>query len=93
MLQYNGDDTLIYMYPEKRSRTLRDHYAINFKTLEQDGLLLHSEGVQGDVVTLELKRGRLYLHISLGKTADTYTGIPLWEWLIGRHFEIFRIQQ
>uniref|UniRef100_A0A8C5FRJ3 Contactin associated protein 1 n=1 Tax=Gadus morhua TaxID=8049 RepID=A0A8C5FRJ3_GADMO len=52
----------------KRSRTLRDHYAINFKTLEQDGLLLHSEGVQGDVVTLELKRGRLYLHISLGSS-------------------------
>ncbi|KAG7256119.1 hypothetical protein CRUP_008194 [Coryphaenoides rupestris] len=66
VLQYNGDDTVIYMFPEKRSHTLRDHYAINFKTLEQDGLLLHSEGVQGDMVTLELKRGRLYLHISLG---------------------------
>jgi len=67
VLQYNGDDTVIYMFPEQRSRTLRDHYAINFKTLEQDGLLLHSEGVQGDVVTLELKRGRLHLHISLGE--------------------------
>ena len=73
MLQYNGDDTVVYMFPEKRSRTLRDHYAINFKTLEQDGLLLHSEGVQGDVVTLELKRGRLYLHIGLGKKTAVHT--------------------
>ncbi|XP_071386578.1 contactin-associated protein 1 [Centroberyx affinis] len=68
VLQYNGDDTVVYMYPEKRSRTLQDHYAINFKTLEQDGLLLHSEGVQGDLFTLELKKGRLYLHISLGSS-------------------------
>lgn len=67
VLQYNGDDSVIYMYPEKRSRTLQDHIALNFKTLEQDGLLLHSEGIQGDVFTLELKKGRLYLHISLGE--------------------------
>lgn len=60
---------MVYMYPEKRSRTLYDHIAINFKTLEQDGLLLHSEGIQGDVLTLELKRGRLYLHISLGEAS------------------------
>lgn len=66
VLQYNGDDSVVYMYPGKRSRTLEDHIGINFKTLEQDGLLLHSEGIQGDLFTLELKRGRLYLHISLG---------------------------
>lgn len=66
VLQYNGDDSVVYMYPGKRSRTQSDHIAINFKTLEQDGLLLHSEGVQGDLFTLQLKKGRLYLHISLG---------------------------
>uniref|UniRef100_A0A3B3V1K8 Contactin associated protein 1 n=1 Tax=Poecilia latipinna TaxID=48699 RepID=A0A3B3V1K8_9TELE len=65
VLQYNGDDSVVYTYPGKRSRTLHDHIAINFKTLEQDGLLLHSEGIQGDLLTLELKKGRLYLHISL----------------------------
>lgn len=60
---------MVYKYPEKKSRTLQDHIAINFKTLEQDGLLLHSEGIQGDLFTLELKKGRLYLHISLGTTS------------------------
>lgn len=69
MLQYNGDDSVVYKYPEKKSRTLQDHIAINFKTLEQDGLLLHSEGIQGDLFTVELKKGRLYLHISLGTTS------------------------
>lgn len=70
VLQYNGDDSVVYTYPEKRSRTLQDHIAINFKTLEQDGLLLHSEGIQGDLFTLELKRGSLYLHISLGTAKE-----------------------
>uniref|UniRef100_A0A3B5MS93 Contactin associated protein 1 n=1 Tax=Xiphophorus couchianus TaxID=32473 RepID=A0A3B5MS93_9TELE len=74
VLQYNGDDAVVYTYPGKRSRTLVDHIAINFKTLEQDGLLLHSEGIQGDLLTLELKKGRLYLHISLSSIIHKVDG-------------------
>uniref|UniRef100_A0A3Q2Y8E5 Contactin associated protein 1 n=1 Tax=Hippocampus comes TaxID=109280 RepID=A0A3Q2Y8E5_HIPCM len=74
VLQYNGDDSVVYTYPGKRSRTLNDHIAINFKTLEQDGVLLHSDGVQGDLFTLELKRGRLYLHISLSSVIHKTDG-------------------
>uniref|UniRef100_A0A3Q2QC39 Contactin associated protein 1 n=1 Tax=Fundulus heteroclitus TaxID=8078 RepID=A0A3Q2QC39_FUNHE len=74
VLQYNGDDAVVYTYPGKRSRTLQDHIAINFKTLEQDGLLLHSEGIQGDLFTLELKKGRLYLHISLSSVIHKVDG-------------------
>lgn len=69
VMQMNGDDSVVYQFPGQRFRTLQDHFALNFKTLEQDGLLLHSEGVQGDLITLELKKGRLYLTISLGSSA------------------------
>jgi len=65
-MQFEGDDMVAYSFPRGRMRTLQDHYALNFKTLEKDGILLHSDGLQGDSVTLELKTGRLYLHISLG---------------------------
>lgn len=65
-MQFEGDDMVAYSFPRGRMRTLQDHYALNFKTLEKDGILLHSEGLQGDSITLELKTGRLYLHISLG---------------------------
>ncbi len=65
-MQFEGDDMVAYSFPQGRMRTLQDHYALNFKTLEKDGILLHSEGLQGDSITLELKTGRLYLHISLG---------------------------
>lgn len=67
VMQMNGDDSVAYMFPGKRFRTLQDHFAVNFKTLEQDGLLLHSEGVQGDILTLELRKGRLVLTIGLGR--------------------------
>ncbi|KAJ8414416.1 hypothetical protein AAFF_G00052860 [Aldrovandia affinis] len=68
VMSYNGDDMVAYTFPRKKSHTLKDHIALNFKTLERDGVLLHSEGLQGDVLTLELKNGRLYLHISLGSS-------------------------
>ena len=66
-MQMNGDDSVAFMFPGKRFRTLQDHFAVNFKTLEQDGLLLHSEGVQGDILSLELRKGRLVLTIGLGR--------------------------
>lgn len=71
-MQMNGDDSVAYMFPGKRFRTLQDHFAVNFKTLEQDGLLLHSEGVQGDILTLELRKGRLVLTIGLGRSWNAW---------------------
>uniref|UniRef100_A0A8C9SE22 Contactin associated protein 1 n=1 Tax=Scleropages formosus TaxID=113540 RepID=A0A8C9SE22_SCLFO len=68
VMSYGGNDMLAYKFPRARHHTPKDHIALNFKTLERDGLLLHSEGLQGDVLTLELKNSRLYLHISLGSS-------------------------
>lgn len=64
-----------YSLPGGSLRTLQDHYALNFKTLEKDGVLLYSEGIQGDSVLLELKTGRLYLHMSLGKERSKATAM------------------
>ncbi|XP_048870641.1 contactin-associated protein 1-like isoform X1 [Brienomyrus brachyistius] len=68
VMSYDGNDMVAYQFPRQRYRTLKDHIALNFKTLERDGVLLHSEGLQGDVLILELKNARLYLHISLGSS-------------------------
>lgn len=64
-----------YSFPGGSLRSLQDHYALNFKTLEKDGVLLYSEGIQGDLIMLELKTGRLYLHISLGKERSRATNV------------------
>ncbi|KAK1797962.1 hypothetical protein P4O66_000723 [Electrophorus voltai] len=68
VVHFEGNDMLAYSFPGGRMHTMQDHYAVNFKTLEKDGVLLHSQGLQGDLVTLELKTGRLYLHMSLGSS-------------------------
>lgn len=67
-----------YSLPGGSLRTLQDHFALNFKTLEKDGVLLYSEGIQGDLVLLELKTGRLYLHMSLGNQRPSATCIQVW---------------
>lgn len=74
-MHFEGDDMVAYSLPGGKLRTLQDHYALNFKTLEKDGVLLYSEGIQGDSVMLELNTGRLYLHMSLGKEKSRAIGV------------------
>lgn len=47
-------------------RILKDLISLKFKTTQGDGVLLHGEGQQGDYITLELKRAKLWLQINLG---------------------------
>uniref|UniRef100_A0A4W3ICD0 Contactin associated protein 1 n=1 Tax=Callorhinchus milii TaxID=7868 RepID=A0A4W3ICD0_CALMI len=66
---FDGNSTLSYKFGNSQStHTLRDSISFNFKTLETDGLLLHSEGKEGDYITVELERARLLFHINLGSS-------------------------
>jgi len=67
VLYFDGDDAISYRFRAKRISTLEDDISFNFKTLEQDGVLMHGEGSQGDFITVELKQAQLLLHISLGE--------------------------
>ncbi|GAB1600199.1 neurexin-4-like [Argonauta hians] len=48
--------------------TEEDLLRIHFRTSKPDGLLFYTNGNQGDYLSIELKRGYLYLHIDLGST-------------------------
>lgn len=67
VLYFDGDDAISYRFRAKRISTMEDDISFNFKTLEQDGVLMHGEGAQGDYITVELKQAQLFLHISLGE--------------------------
>uniref|UniRef100_A0A8B9F3E8 Contactin associated protein 1 n=1 Tax=Amazona collaria TaxID=241587 RepID=A0A8B9F3E8_9PSIT len=71
VLYFDGDDAISYRFRAKRISTMEDDISFNFKTLEQDGVLMHGEGAQGDYITVELKQAQLFLHISLGHTTVT----------------------
>ncbi|KAJ8377239.1 hypothetical protein AAFF_G00264670 [Aldrovandia affinis] len=78
VMPYSGDDVMSYLFPHGTSRTLRDDMALSFRTLERDGVLLHSRGAQGDLLTVELRNGRIHLHISLGgKSSDVEFRVEL----------------
>lgn len=47
--------------------TLKDVISLKFKSIQGDGVLFHGEGQRGDHITLELQKGRLALHLNLGK--------------------------
>ncbi len=52
---------------EQHVQTRADHLKMRFKTNEDDGLLFFADSNQGDYIMLEMMKGRLYLHIDLGK--------------------------
>ncbi|XP_010224076.1 PREDICTED: contactin-associated protein 1-like, partial [Tinamus guttatus] len=68
VLYFDGDDAISYRFRAKRISTMEDDISFNFKTVEQNGVLMHGEGAQGDYITLELKQAQLLLHISLGSS-------------------------
>lgn len=47
-------------------KTLKDVISLKFKTSESEGVIFHGEGQQGDYITLELKKAKLFLNLNLG---------------------------
>lgn len=47
--------------------TFKDVVSLKFKSMQGDGVLFHGEGQRGDYITLELQKGKLSLHLNLGK--------------------------
>ncbi|KAM8793234.1 contactin-associated protein-like 4 [Eudromia elegans] len=63
---FDGKSCLIYRSNQKLMSALKDVISLKFKTMRSDGILLHREGQNGDRITLELIKGKLYLLINLG---------------------------
>uniref|UniRef100_A0A8C6YVP5 Contactin associated protein 1 n=1 Tax=Nothoprocta perdicaria TaxID=30464 RepID=A0A8C6YVP5_NOTPE len=80
VLYFDGDDAISYRFRAKRISTMEDDISFNFKTVEQDGVLMHGEGAQGDYITLELKQAQLFLHISLAAPCTPPRATPRWPW-------------
>lgn len=64
---FDGRSSLLYRFNQKLMSTLKDVISLKFKSMQGDGVLFHGEGQRGDHITLELQRGRLALHLNLGR--------------------------
>ncbi|KAL2097006.1 hypothetical protein ACEWY4_006213 [Coilia grayii] len=66
VISFDGQGVMSYRFRAKKMRILKDLISLKFRTTKGDGVLLHGEGQQGDYITLELKRAKLWLQINLG---------------------------
>ncbi|NXE15345.1 CNTP4 protein, partial [Lophotis ruficrista] len=68
VIGFDGKSYLIYTFNKRLMKTLKDVISLKFKTMQSHGILLHREGQNGDHLTLELIKGKLFLLINLGDT-------------------------
>ncbi|KAF6287812.1 hypothetical protein mRhiFer1_003118 [Rhinolophus ferrumequinum] len=79
VLDLDGKSSLLYRFDQKSLSPIKDIISLQFKTMQSDGILLHRKGQNGDHITLELRRGKLFLLINSGdtKVPSTHTLINL----------------
>ncbi|XP_023608313.1 contactin-associated protein-like 4 isoform X7 [Myotis lucifugus] len=73
VVDLDGRSSLLYRFDQKSPSPIKEIISLKFKTMESDGILLHREGQNGDHITLELRRGKLFLLIN---SADTRLPSP-----------------
>ncbi|XP_036296656.1 contactin-associated protein-like 4 [Pipistrellus kuhlii] len=73
VVDLDGSNPLLYRFDQKSPSPIKEIISLKFKTMQSDGILLHREGQNGDHITLELRRGKLFL---LMDSADTRLPSP-----------------
>ena len=66
LLHFNGSAFIKRDFMHEPIKSLKDFIRFRFKTDQANGLIMYSEGVQGDLFALNLKDNKMYLHINLG---------------------------
>ncbi|XP_045389992.1 contactin-associated protein-like 4 isoform X5 [Lemur catta] len=67
VVDLDGKSSLLYRFDQKSLSPIKDIISLKFKTMQSDGILLHREGPNGDHITLQLRRGKLFLLINSGE--------------------------
>ncbi|XP_068847851.1 contactin-associated protein-like 4 isoform X3 [Capricornis sumatraensis] len=77
VVDLDGKSCLLYRFDQKSLSPIKDVISLKFKTMQSDGILLHREGQNGDHITLELRRGKLFLLINSGDAKPPSAHAPV----------------
>ncbi|XP_032469188.1 contactin-associated protein-like 4 isoform X7 [Phocoena sinus] len=77
VVDLDGKSCLLYRFDQKSLSPIKDIISLKFKTMQSDGILLHRQGQNGDHITLELRRGKLFLVINSGEAKLPSTHGPI----------------
>uniref|UniRef100_A0A8C7CM03 Contactin-associated protein-like 4 n=1 Tax=Oncorhynchus kisutch TaxID=8019 RepID=A0A8C7CM03_ONCKI len=71
--RFDGSSCLLYRFSPNptSSQTAKDTISLKFKTLQNSGTLIHTEGQDDHTITLELHKGKLLLHLRKGTVASS----------------------
>ncbi|XP_023082593.1 contactin-associated protein-like 4 isoform X5 [Piliocolobus tephrosceles] len=97
VVDLDGKSSLLYRFDQKSLSPIKDIVSLKFKTMQSDGILLHREGPNGDHITLQLRRGRLFLVINSGEaklpSTSTLVNLTLGSLLDDQHWHSVLIQR
>ncbi|XP_024236906.1 contactin-associated protein-like 4 isoform X2 [Oncorhynchus tshawytscha] len=96
---FDGSGCLLYKFSPNPTpiRTAKDSISLKFKTLQNSGTLIHTEGLHDRSLTLELHKGTLLLHLRKGKGAspgpESHTVVSLGSLLDDLHWHHVAIER
>ncbi|XP_074261053.1 contactin-associated protein-like 4 isoform X3 [Saimiri boliviensis] len=97
VVDLDGKSFLLYRFDQKSLSPIKDIISLKFKTMQSDGVLLHREGPNGDHITLQLRKGRLFLLINSGEaklpSTSTLVNLTLGSLLDDQHWHSVLIQR
>ncbi|XP_004690420.1 PREDICTED: contactin-associated protein-like 4 [Condylura cristata] len=97
VVDLDGKSSLLYRLDQESLSPVKDIISLKFKTMQSEGLLLHREGHKGDHITLELRRGKLFLLINSGETkvpaTHTLINLTLGSLLDDQHWHSVLLQR
>ncbi|XP_046935219.1 contactin-associated protein-like 4 isoform X6 [Lynx rufus] len=97
VVDLDGKSSLVYRFDQNSLSPIKDVISLKFKTMQSDGILLHREGQNGDHITLDLRRGKLFLLINSGESklpsAHTLINLTLGSLLDDQHWHSVLIQR
>uniref|UniRef100_A0A8C7S835 Contactin associated protein like 3 n=1 Tax=Oncorhynchus mykiss TaxID=8022 RepID=A0A8C7S835_ONCMY len=93
---FDGSGCLLYRFSPNPTpiRTAKDSISLKFKTLQNSGTLIHTEGQHDRSLTLELHKGTLLLHLRKGTVLITsHTVVSLGSLLDDLHWHHVAIER
>uniref|UniRef100_A0A8D2B9B7 Contactin-associated protein-like 4 n=1 Tax=Sciurus vulgaris TaxID=55149 RepID=A0A8D2B9B7_SCIVU len=73
---FDGRSALLYRLDKKPLRPIREIISLKFKTMQNNGILLHREGQHGNHVSLQLIKGKLVFALHSGNVNPLPAGAP-----------------
>uniref|UniRef100_A0A3B1JKS1 Contactin associated protein like 3 n=1 Tax=Astyanax mexicanus TaxID=7994 RepID=A0A3B1JKS1_ASTMX len=90
---FDGTSYLLFSFDPPPGPSAKDLLTANFKSVHHSGILIHMEDQHGHALTMELLKGKLFLHLRKGTAGDFHTTASLGSLLDDQHWHHISIER